>query len=225
MKYPAVIFDLFGTLVNDLAGPEYEIVLRQMASLLSMPPDKFRQLWSDTFYKRNTGGFDSIEANVTYICGKFGAQVEQRVINRAARIRHDFKRSAMLKLRADAIEVLSCLKSQGLKIGLVSNCTPAAPVIWPDTPLAPLFDVTAFSSVAGVVKPDPRIYFLATEQLGVQPEDCLYVGDGGSQELTGAAKVGMTPVLIRAPVKDFVVREEWNGPTISSLSELLSLLE
>ncbi len=225
MKYAAVIFDLFGTLVDDYSGPEYEVVLGQMASTLGVSYSDFRRLWSDTYYERNTGGFNSIEDNVVYICQRLEVQAEQDDTRRAARIRHDFKGGVMFAPRADVLEVLSHLKSQGLKIGLVSNCTPAAPAIWPDIPLASIFDVTVFSSSAGILKPDPRIYLLATERLGVQPEDCIYVGDGGSQELTGAAKVGMTPVLIRAPVEDFVVREEWNGPTITSLTELLSLVE
>ncbi|UCB43123.1 MAG: HAD family hydrolase [Dehalococcoidales bacterium] len=225
MNYETVIFDLFGTLVNDLAGPEYEVILGQMASVLRVSYRDFRQLWSDTYYERNTGGFNSIEDNVAYICKEFGVQAEQDDTKRTAQIRHDFKRSVMLKPRTDVLEVLSNLKSQDLKIGLVSNCTPAAPVIWPDTPLASLFDVTVFSSSVGILKPDPRIYLLATERLGVQPEDCLYVGNGGSQELAGAAKVGMTSVLIRVPGKYSVVREEWNGPTIASLTELLALVE
>ncbi|HEY33124.1 MAG TPA: HAD family hydrolase [Dehalococcoidia bacterium] len=225
MKYKTVIFDLFGTLVDDYSGPGYEAILGQMASVLGVSYSDFRRLWSETYHRRNTGGFKSIQDNVAYICQQLEVQAEQDDINRAARIRHDFKRGVMLAPRADVLEVLSRLKSQGLKIGLVSNCTPGAPVIWPDIPLAALFDVAVFSSSVGILKPDPRIYLLATERLEVQPEDCIYVGDGGSQELSGAARVGMTPVLIRAPVKDFVVREEWNGPTIASLTELLSLIE
>ncbi len=166
-----------------------------------------------------------MQDNILHICRELEAPAKQDDTKRAAQIRSDFERGVMLAPRADTVEVLSRLKSQDLKIGLVSNCTLDVPVIWPDTPLAPLFDVTVFSSSAGVLKPDPHIYLLATEQLGVQPEDCLYVGDGGSQELTGAAKVGMTPVLIRVPGKDFVVREEWDGPRVSSLTELLTLVE
>jgi putative hydrolase of the HAD superfamily len=225
MKYAAVILDLFGTLVDDYSGSEYEVVLGQMASTLGVSYSDFRRLWSETYHRRNTGGFKSIQDNVAYICQQLEVQAEQDDIKRAARIRHDFKRGVMLAPRADVLEVLSRLKSQGLKIGLVSNCTPGAPVIWPDTPLASLFDVAVFSSSVGILKPDSRIYLLATERLGVQPEDCVYAGDGGSQELTGAARVGMTPVLVRAPGEDFVVREEWHGPTIASLTEVLALVE
>jgi len=98
------------------------------------------------------------------------------------------------------------------------------------TAFPPLFDATVFSCLAGVRKPDPAIYLLATEQLAVRPEECLYIGDGSSHELTGAANVGMHPVLIRVPYEDEpgtyrIDPEQWDGPRISSLTEVLALLE
>ena len=47
--------------------------------------------------------------------------------------------------QGDAIEVLSCPKSQGFKIGLISNCSPDTPLIWRDTPFVPFFDTVVFS--------------------------------------------------------------------------------
>ncbi len=93
-----------------------------------------------------------------------------------------------------------------------------------------MFDVTVFSCVAGIKKPDPRIYHIATERLGVDPQDCLYIGDGSSRELTGALEVGMHPVLIHDPDESddthFIDREDdWKGPVISSLREVLGLLK
>jgi putative hydrolase of the HAD superfamily len=94
-----------------------------------------------------------------------------------------------------------------------------------------LFDVAVFSSSVAMMKPDPRIYLLAAERLGVQPEDCLYVGDGASQELPGAARVGMNPVLLCIPEDEHINgvyqidTEGWDGPMVSSLGEVLELLE
>jgi len=78
-------------------------------------------------------------------------------------------------------------------------------------------------------KPDPRIYRLACDGLGVAPHRCLYVGDGFSHELTGAANVGMRAVLI-APSDE--VRADapgyeghtWPGSRIETLSEVMNLL-
>ncbi|HEY33122.1 MAG TPA: HAD-IA family hydrolase [Dehalococcoidia bacterium] len=230
MKYEAVIFDLFGTLVPALPYREYRLVLGRMASTLSIPVDDFNRIWFETSQERNTGVMLTIEANIEHVCKELGTRTGDDEIRRAMRIRIDFV-TRIMQPRPDAIEVLSRLKSQGFKIGLISNCSADTPVIWQDTPFVPFFDVTIFSSSVGMKKPDPRIYSLAMGQLGVKPEDCLYVGDGASQELAGAARVGMNPVLIKVLDEDFDdalpedAREEWDGPTVSSLTAVLSLVE
>jgi putative hydrolase of the HAD superfamily len=60
----------------------------------------------------------------------------------------------------------------------------------------------------------------------VKPQDCLYVGDGSSHELTGARKVGMHPVQIHVPdeIIYFLDEDDWDGTPISSLSEVLDLV-
>ena len=45
------------------------------------------------------------------------------------------------------------------------------------------------------MKPEPEIYLRTAEALGVEPADCFFVGDGANDELAGAERVGMTPVL------------------------------
>ena len=98
-----------------------------------------------------------------------------------------------------AIEILSYLKKEGYKTGLISDCSYEVSIVWESTPFAKLIDIPVFSCAVGVKKPDPRIYFMALEQLAIEPQDCLYIGDGSSHELTGALKVGMHPVWIRIP--------------------------
>ncbi|MDO5573674.1 MAG: HAD-IA family hydrolase [bacterium] len=56
----------------------------------------------------------------------------------------------------------------------------------------------------GVQKPDVKIYFRCMEKLALQAEDCLYVGDGGSNELEAAEAVGMTAVQAVWYLKDNV---------------------
>jgi len=229
MQYSAVIFDLFGTLLDNYPYEGYQNVLRQVASVLNVPFDAFRRLWSETAHERSLGTIPTIEDNIEYICNKVGASIDSEKIELATKIRYDFIASIMIP-RQGAIEVISCLKSQGLKIGLISNCTSETPIVWENTHFAPLFDVALFSSSTGLKKPDPRIYHLALERLAVQPEDCLYIGDGDSQELSGAGQVGMRPVLIRLAGEDgtqphLINREEWEEPVISSLQEVLGLVE
>ena len=75
------------------------------------------------------------------------------------------------------------------------------------------------------MKPEPEIYLRTAEALGVEPADCFFVGDGANDELAGAARVGMTPVLFvpdgREPLWPEV--REWGGLRVSSMREVLEL--
>ena len=229
MKYAAVVFDLFGTLVANYPYEGYLNVLRQVASILTVPFSDFWRLWSETAHDRSLGVIPTIEDNFELICNTLGISIDNEKIKLATTIRYDFITSIMVP-RQEVLEVLSQLKSQGLKIGLISNCTAETPIIWDNSPCAPLFDIALFSSSAGLKKPDPRIYHLALERLAVKPADCLYIGDGDSQELSGALQIGMHPVLIRLAGEDgtqphLINREEWGERVITSLRDVLALVE
>ena len=229
MKYEAVIFDLFGTLVYKFPLREHIRILSKMASIVSVPPDDFIRLWFDTFDERGLGIF-SIETNVEHICRKIGVKPENNQIELAAHINLKYA-VRTIKPHPDATQILSYLRSEGYKIGLISNCSSSIPQIVNKLPFAPMIDVSVYSSLMGIQKPDPRIYQLAIKQLAVEPKDCLYIGDGDSQELTGASKVGMQPILLRLPNENDVdvhrvdtERDVWDGPIISSLREILTLV-
>jgi putative hydrolase of the HAD superfamily len=94
--------------------------------------------------------------------------------------------------------LLDSLRSRGLKTGLVANS-------WPDPPrllhadveafgLAEQLDVIVFSGEVGFRKPQPEIFLHALEQLGVEPENAMFVGDRLDTDVRGAARVGMATV-------------------------------
>jgi putative hydrolase of the HAD superfamily len=232
MKYQAVIFDLFGTLVDIFDRAGYYSVLREMISVLKAPPDDFTRLWQSTAERRATGAFRTLEENLIYICRELNVPVKSSQIALAKWTRFDYVALALAP-KPGVLETLAQLKSAGHKIGLISNCSTEPPVIWPGTPFAPFFDTAIFSSTSGLQKPDPRIYLLATEELAVKPEDCLYIGDGDGNELTGAAEAGMHPVLIRnsrehninALRTDDYQGDKWDGAAINSLKEVLDLVK
>lgn len=80
------------------------------------------------------------------------------------------------------------------------------------------------------LKSDARIYRLACDGLGLDPSGCIYVGDGSSQELTGALEVGMRPVLILGPDIDLAGVDRTDaigcgGDVISSLPQVLEITD
>lgn len=230
MKYKTVIFDLFGTLIEKFPLGEGNRVLGEMASVLSVSPPDFTRIWFDTFDERGLGVFQSIEDNIEYICRKLGAHPGDSEVRLAARLNLEYYLRS-LRPRPGANEVLSNLKSRGCQTGLISNCGVLMVKVWNNLPFTAFVDVTVFSCSVGVQKPDPRIYQIATRKLAVEPQDCLYIGDGDSQELTGASQVGMHPVLIRNPDEDSTdvhrvafEAEQWDGPVITSLAGVLALV-
>jgi len=227
MKFNAVIFDLFGTLVDDFVSSVGQMNA-ELAAALAVPIEPFMQLWRQTSDMRTIGAFQTVEESIEYVCGVMGVQVTADQMTKAVEIRLRHTRRA-LEPRPNAVATLARLKSQGYKLGLLSNCSIEIPILWEETVFANLIDHPIFSSRERVKKPDPGIYHLACERLGVEPGDCLYVADGENHELKAAAEVGMHPVLIRTSSRETggeVLREarEWQGDTVSSLPEVLRLI-
>lgn len=124
--------------------------------------------------------------------------IKEAVINRIERFRH-----ALLNIEDATLETLAKLKQRGKSLGLISNADVNEIQGWQDSPLSDCFDSVLFSCNVGYVKPEKEIYLKCLKELGVQPEEALYVGDGGSDELKGAKEVGMTTVMTIHVIKHF----------------------
>jgi putative hydrolase of the HAD superfamily len=228
-EYKAVIFDLFGTLVDSFTIAKYEESLKSIAQILGISYDGFKQIWYETAYDRNTGVYPTTRDVMDFICKSLEVPVSKEQLDNARKKRYEYVREEMTP-RTDAVCVLKELRNRGYKTGLISNCSPVTEELWNETPFPPCFDVSIFSTSAKIKKPDPQIYRLALGELGVEGKDCMYVGDGDSNELTGAREMGIHPVMISVEYeKDNSLylynRQEWGGPVISSLSEVLSLVD
>ena len=227
-RYEAVVFDLWGTLVDELTYPEanrliYRQKVDETADLLGLDRDAFADAWSAGAGERLVGAF-STEGALLHICRELGAEPDADRLRDAVEVRFDYVREA-LSPRSGTVETLSTLKGMGYMVGLISNCSEEVSALWSSTPFAPLVDTAVLSYDVRLAKPDPRIYEMAVEGLGVAAEECLYVGDGTSNELSGAERAGMTAVLMRAPYdQPDGERESWDGARISDVREVLRLL-
>jgi len=229
MKYEAVIFDLFGTLVDSFSRAEYDRVLREMAAALFAPADDFIRAWIEGGNARTLGLVDSPMGSLTEVCRNLRIEPTQAQLERASKARLDYY-SRNMKPRQEAIEVLTQLRACGCHTGLISNCATEIHTSWEQTPFPRLIDAPVFSCSAGFKKPDPHIYGMAVMKLGVKPHACLYVADGDSGELQGAMQAGMDAVRIRTPYEALsdalrVNEEDWRGLTISSLYQVLDLVD
>ncbi|MHA2036567.1 MAG: HAD family hydrolase [Promethearchaeota archaeon] len=226
MKYKAIIFDLFGTLVDSYSVHGYNKLLTDMASALELPFADFSKHWRNTTYERGTGIFKTTEESIKYICNELEVSVSDENIKKCELIRLETTRKALTP-KNGAVNILKSLRELGYKIGLITNCSAEVPLMWKNTEFPPLFDVTIFSASAGMKKPDAQIYMLACEQLGVNPNECLYLGDGDGNELSGASQLGMNAVMIRDPNEldpYRLVEVDWDGRKIEIFSEIMDLL-
>ena len=94
--------------------------------------------------------------------------------------------------------LLDSLHTRGIKTGLVANSWPdPARLLRADVEafgLTEQFDVIVFSEEVGFRKPQPEIFLHALAQLGVDPENAMFVGDRLDTDVQGAAQVGMATV-------------------------------
>lgn len=227
-RYDAVIFDLFGTLIDN-ASPEQRVRLfREPAVGLGSDPDEFASAWLGIYRDRATGRLGGVANEIRHVCDVLGLEPTQEQIDSVVSLRLDAFRE-QCRPRATVVKTLGRLRSEGIRVGLITDCGSEVPDIWPELALAPLMDATVFSCCVGETKPDPSLYALACDQLSVSPSRCLYVGDGGSRELTGARAVGMTPILIRVDYEKHLDQYrqdavEWTGPVISEIGEVLGFV-
>jgi putative hydrolase of the HAD superfamily len=231
MRYDAVIFDLFGTLIETVTPDNYDIMLGELAGLLGVEAEAFATEWRATVDARESGLFGDIDDLLSKTSATAGHVPSADEIANAKQ-RWMAIAGEWLTPRDDARATLQAIRATGAKIGLLSNCSAEVPPLWPTAGLADLFDHLVFSCEVGAMKPHASVYEAATTNLRVAPQRCMFVGDGGAHELTGASAVGMQAVLIRVPGEEHTAFDafyrkdalEWPGATVGSLSELTALL-
>jgi epoxide hydrolase-like predicted phosphatase len=101
-------------------------------------------------------------------------------------------------VRADdrMVDAVRRVKESGRPTGLISNSWGGAS--YDRVQVDDLFDSIVISGEVGLHKPEPEIFRLGAEQLGVEPPDCVFVDDL-RENCEGAEAVGMTAILHRGP--------------------------
>lgn len=183
----AVIFDMFETLITLFTGRTY--FSENIAEDLGVPLEEFRKQWHATEKDRTTGKYTMAEGTGITLknLGLFSEENVQLIVGK--------RRAALGDTFADIPEeslwLLQALKDKGIKIGLITNTFSDERDMIRECKLFPFFDAAMISYEQGISKPDPEIYRRMITALNVKPEECLYVGDGGSRELFAARDAGM----------------------------------
>lgn len=186
----AVIFDMYETLITLYNSPNY--FGPHMAKDAGIPVDKFKEIWSPMEGDRSIGKI-SLEEILELILRKHDCYSEE-LLNKLVEKRVWAKAECFKHLHEEIIPMLQALKDKNIKIGLISNCFSEEAKLIRESSLFPFFDCAMLSYEQGMKKPDERIYLNCMKNLDVMPEECLYVGDGGSGELEAARELGMKAV-------------------------------
>ena len=108
----------------------------------------------------------------------------------------------------EMVEALRRARAQGIRTGLISNSMGAAR--YDRSTFPELFDGVVISGDEGMHKPEPAIYELGCERVGLAPADCVFVDDL-RENCEGAQAVGMTAVLHRGAEQTLPRLEELLG--------------
>ncbi len=186
----AVIFDMYETLITHYNSPLY--FGAQMAEDAGISEERFTPLWRTTEHDRTIGKLRLEE--VLEMILRENQCYSEKLLNKLSEKRIAAKDECFRHLHPEIIPMLSELKEKGFLVGLISNCFSEEADIIRKSILFPYFDAVYLSYEQGIQKPDEKIFRRCMDELSVSADECVYVGDGGSNELEAARKLGMKAV-------------------------------
>lgn len=194
LKVKAVFFDLFETLVTEFSdGKRISNRYYDYLELLGLSNEEFKNEWRNRNKDRMTGFFSDFPSVIRDILKKRELNYNDESVEYLYQGRLREKEIPFREIQPGIIDLLTYLKDKKVSVGLISNCTEEEVRHWKNSEISKYFDDVIFSYEVGYAKPDERIYKLACSRLMVEPSKSIFVGDGGSDELTGAYNAGITP--------------------------------
>jgi putative hydrolase of the HAD superfamily len=184
MSYRGLILDFGGVVTTDLYAEMSAFCVRE-----GLAPDAVVRVLRDTAEGR--AAIKAVEAGTIsqreyeVIIGRLLGVDDRGLLTRALR---------GLRPRPEILELIQRARSAGIRVALLSNS-------WGDGEYDPydgydldaMFDAIVISGETGMRKPDPAIYLLAADKLGVRPQECVFADDTAAN-LPAARALGMATV-------------------------------
>jgi putative hydrolase of the HAD superfamily len=231
MRYPVVLFDVGETLIGPRStfGAVYSGVLERLG--LSLPADRLesslRGVWAEMDRSIPAGAdrYAHFPGGETEYWRRFarstlerarGGTVEESLLDKLLDgLRAAFRGKAAWTVYPDVLPVLGELRSEGVRLGVVSNWDSRLPRLLDELGLSPFFDAIGVSHLEGVEKPDPELFHRVLERMDGRANDALHVGDIPEVDLAGARAAGVDGILI-----DRRGKLDGGEPAISDLTRL-----
>lgn len=171
MNYEAVIFDLDGVIC--FTDHYHYLAWKALADSLGIPFDERK---NDRL--RGVSRMASLEIVLEDYCGPALTQADKEAL--AARknelYRAYLKSMTPVDLSGEVRDTLHALREKGLKLAIGSS-SKNAPLILERIGLSGFFDAVSDGNNITRSKPDPQVFTMAAQMLGLTPEKCLVVED------------------------------------------------
>jgi putative hydrolase of the HAD superfamily len=222
-KISAVIFDLDNVLYDekDYFYAAFDKVAAYLSNRCNIPEQKiYEKLVSD--FQKKSSMYPRLFNDIIADCG-----LDQKLITEILELFSNIKPD--LKLYPGSEKLLSALKEQKMKLGLVTNGS----VTTQRNKIQLLkvekyFDVIVYARDLGIDKdkPNPDPYKATLDMMGVKPEEAICIGDNPYTDFLGAKKLGIRTVRLQVGEFRYVrLNQEYEADlTLTSLNEIYLFL-
>lgn len=187
----AILFDFWGTLVENGTYPSPVRQVKYMLNLRNLPfPLYIIQLERSFMTKR----FDDLYKAFEIVCQEFKIKPTQELLDKLVGMWN--KNKLLAKPYPDTIPALEKLKKK-YKIILISNtdCFSVDSVM-EKYDMKKLFDAIVLSYDVGMLKTNPEMFEKALKKVKVKKGDAIMVGDSIESDISGAENAGIKAILI-----------------------------
>lgn len=180
----AIAFD-FGGVIEIKDGNLFQ----EIAEYLQISLEDWERVYSSLNHMHNTGEKKGDEV-VALTAKEFNASDEQiSYINDLI-----LKIRKTKKINYELLEIIRKLKERNYKVGLLSNNSVNLNKKLQDENITGIFDVIVISGDVGFQKPQPEIFKILSDRLGVKLNELIFIDDT-EKSLEGAENIGYTPIL------------------------------
>ncbi|ASA77177.1 TIGR02253 family HAD-type hydrolase [Thermococcus sp. 5-4] len=208
----AVLFDIDGTILTEM--PLIQLFLPQVYDKLSkkfgISKDEAReQFLGEIFGRRDT--YDWHDWNFFFRLFDLDLNYEELLEAYPHK----------LHVYPDTVPTLEWLREEGYLLGVITSGPEYQRLKLKLAGLLDYFDVVVTRDDVNAIKPEPKIFLYALEDLGVEPGEAMMVGDSLSQDVYGAKNVGMTAVWINREGEKGYNMADYEIRTLHELRKIL----
>jgi len=182
MNFKAIGFD-YGGVIAGISSAEF---YSRIINFLNVDP----QIFKEVYYKFNK----LVNTNVLTPADFWKKILEELNISNKYDELIKFVQGLPIEIDEQVLGLVDQLKTNGYKIGLLSNNTLDAAKQFRDTGFANHFDVALVSAEIGFSKPDPKAFQIFADRLGVEVGELIFIDDT-EKSLSTAKEVGYYPIL------------------------------